>query len=189
LGRHLDRESTNPFIRKELPPPPRKDMLQLYLISRYPYASAQDRFLPSFQTWASDLLGTHDLDGGTPMDWLLVVEHNRLFREGLALLLEWRTGLSSIYAGSLAEAKGVLDEATQKPACIIVDLDLPGGGGRELLEDLDGVPVVALVKDCSLQRQSEAMGLRAEEVLRTGSVEKITAVVERLIGPRSTTVF
>ena len=115
------------------------------------------------------------------MGWLLVVEHNRLYQEGLATLLEWRTGLSSIYAGSLAEAKGVLEE-TQKPACIIVDLDLPGGGGPELLEDLDGVPVLALVKDRSLQHQSEAMGLGAEEVLRTGSVEKITATVERLIG-------
>ena len=123
------------------------------------------------------------------MDWLLVVEHNRLFREGLALLLEWRTGLSSIYAGSLAEAKGVLDEATQNPTCIIVDLDLPDGGGPELLEDLDGIPVLALLKDRSLQRQAEAMRLGAEEVLRTGSVEKITTTVERLIGPRSTTVF
>jgi hypothetical protein len=44
------------------------------------------------------------------MERLLVVEHSRLFREGLALLLEWRTGLSSIHAGSLAEAKGVLEE-------------------------------------------------------------------------------
>ena len=123
------------------------------------------------------------------MDCLLLAEHNPLFREGLATLLQWQTGLASVYAGSLAEAKGVLEEATQKPACIIVDLDLPGGGGPELLEDLDGVPVLALVKDRSLQRQSEAMGLGAEEVLRMGSVEKITATVERLIGPRSTTVF
>jgi DNA-binding NarL/FixJ family response regulator len=122
------------------------------------------------------------LDDGTLMGWLLVVEHNRLYREGLTLLLEWRTGLSSIYAGSLAEAKGVLAEETRKPACIIVDLDLPDGGGPELLEGLDGVPVLALVKDRSLKRQSEAMGLGAEEVLRTGSVEKITATVERLIG-------
>ena len=85
------------------------------------------------------------------MGWLLVVEHNRLYREGLALLLEWRTGLSSIYAGSVTEAKCVLEEATKKPACIIVDLDLPGGGGPELLEDLDGVPVLALVKERSLE--------------------------------------
>ena len=126
---------------------------------------------------------------GTLMEWLLLVEHNPLFRDGLALLLEWRTGLSSIYAGSLAEAKGVLEEATQKPACIIVDLDLPEGEGNKLLEELDGIPVLALIKDRSLQRQSEAMGLGALEVLRRGSVEKIAATVERLIGPRSTTVF
>jgi CheY-like chemotaxis protein len=61
------------------------------------------------------------------MERILLVEHNLLFRDGLALLLEWRTGLSSTCAGSPAEAKGVLEEATQKPACIIVDLDLPGG--------------------------------------------------------------
>ena len=62
------------------------------------------------------------------MDWLLLAEHNPLFREGLATLLEWRTGLGSVYAGSLAEAKGVLEEEARKPACIIVDLDLPDGG-------------------------------------------------------------
>ena len=123
------------------------------------------------------------------MERLLVVEHNRLFREGLALLLEWRTGLSSVHAGSLAEAKGVLEEANQKLACVVVDLDLPNGDGNELLEHLDGIPVLALIKDLSLERQAEARGLGAEEVLRTRSVEKIVAAVERLIGPRSTTVF
>ena len=116
------------------------------------------------------------------MERLLLVEHNPLFGEGLATLLEWQTGLSSVHAGSLAEAKGVLEEANQKPACIIVDLDLPDGEGNELLEELDGIPVLALIKGRSLQRRAEAMGLGAEEVLRTGSVEKIAAAVERLIG-------
>jgi DNA-binding NarL/FixJ family response regulator len=116
------------------------------------------------------------------VDWLLLAEHNPLFREGLATLLEWRTGLASVYAGSLAEAKGVLKEETRKPACIIVDLDLPDGGGNELLEQLDGIPVLALIRDRSLKRQSEAMGLGAEEVLLTGSVEKIVSAVKRLIG-------
>jgi hypothetical protein len=64
----------------------------------------------------------------TLMERLLVVEHNRLFGEGLALLLEWRTGLSSTHAHALDEAKSVLEEADWKPACIIVDLDLPEGG-------------------------------------------------------------
>ena len=117
------------------------------------------------------------------MERLLLVEHNPLFGEGLATLLEWRTGLRSVQAGSLAEAKGLLEEANQKkPVCIIVDLDLPDGEGNELLEELDGIPVLALIKGRSLQRRAEAMGLGADEVLRTGSVEKIAAAVERLIG-------
>jgi DNA-binding NarL/FixJ family response regulator len=118
------------------------------------------------------------------MERLLVVEHNRLFREGLALLLEWRTGLSSIHAGSLAEAKGVLEEANQKkPACIIVDLDLPEGEGTQLLKQLDGIPVLALIKSQNMERRAEAIGLGADEVLlTTGPGEKIVAAVERLIG-------
>ena len=116
------------------------------------------------------------------MERLLVVEHNRLFREGLAFLLEWRTGLSSTHAHSLAEAKSVLEEATQKPTCIIVDLDLPDGQGIEVLKEVDGLPVLALIRSRNIERQAEAMGLGAEEVLQTGSVEKIAAAVERLIG-------
>jgi DNA-binding NarL/FixJ family response regulator len=116
------------------------------------------------------------------MERLLVVEHNRLFREGLALLLEWRMGLSSVQAGSLAEAMGIL-EAEQKPACIIVDLDLPDGEGTEVLKELDGIPVLALIKSQNVERGAEAIGLGADEVLgTTGPAEKIAAAVERLIG-------
>jgi DNA-binding NarL/FixJ family response regulator len=117
------------------------------------------------------------------MERLLVVEHNRLFREGLALLLEWRTGLSSIQAGSLAEAKGVLEANQKKPACIIVDLDLPDGEGTEVLKELDGLPVLALIRSKNVERRADALGLGADEVLRTtGPAEKIAAAVERLIG-------
>ena len=113
----------------------------------------------------------------------MLVEHNRLFREGLALLLEWRTGLSSIYAGSLAEAKGVLEETDQKPACIIVDLDLPEGEGTEVLKQLDRIPVLALIESRNPERRAEAIGLGADEVLRTtGPSSKMAAAVERLIG-------
>jgi DNA-binding NarL/FixJ family response regulator len=117
------------------------------------------------------------------MKRLLVVEHNLLFREGLGLLLQWRTGLSSVHAGSLAEAKGILDDANQEPACIVVDLDLPEGEGIELLKQVDGTPVLALSRSLNLERQAEAIGLGAGEVLgTTGSGEKIAAAVERLIG-------
>jgi DNA-binding NarL/FixJ family response regulator len=124
------------------------------------------------------------------MERLLLVEHERLFGEGLALLLKWRTGLSSVRAGSLAEAEILLDEANRKPACVIVDLDLPDGEANELLEQLDGVPVVALIGVRNVQRQAEALQLGAEEVLVTaGASEKIVAAVERLIGPRFIPAF
>ena len=116
------------------------------------------------------------------MEQLLVVEHSRLFREGLALLLEWRTGLRSVHAKSLAEAMAILEEADWKPACIIVDLDLPDGEGTEVLKEVDGLPVLALIRSPNVERQAEAIGLGAEEMLRTTEpAEKIAAAVERLL--------
>ena len=118
---------------------------------------------------------------------LLLVEHNPLFADGLALLVEWRTGLSSDRAGSLAEARSILEEsAEQLPACVVLDLDLPEGEGQEVLEELDGVPVVALIGRRNLARQVEAMELGAEEVLiKTEAPEKLASAVQRLVGPRS----
>jgi DNA-binding NarL/FixJ family response regulator len=120
---------------------------------------------------------------GTPLERLLLVEHNLLFRDGLALLLEWRTGLSSSLASTLTEARCVLGEENRKPTCAIVDLDLPEGEGTELLEQLDGIPVLALIGSRSPhpERRAEALSRGVDEVLRTGSVEKIAAAVERLI--------
>ena len=124
------------------------------------------------------------------MKRLLIVEHNLLFRKGLALLLEWRTGLVSVYASSLAEAKRILDDENQMPVCVIVSLDLPDGEGTELLKHLNGLPVLALLRSRNLQRQAEAKGMGANQVLRsTGPPEKIVAAVERLIGPRLITTF
>jgi DNA-binding NarL/FixJ family response regulator len=120
------------------------------------------------------------------MERVLLVEHNLLFRDGLALLLEWRTGLNSIFARSLAEAQDVLEEANQMPACVIVDLDLPDGEGTELLKELNGLPTLALIRSPNRERRGEAKGLGANQVLLTTEApEKIVAAVERLIGPRS----
>ena len=120
------------------------------------------------------------------MERILLVEHDRLFREGLALLLEWRTGLGCVLAKSLAEAQDVLEEANQKPACVIVDLDLPDGEGTEVLKELNGLPMLALIRIPNRGRRGEAIGLGANQVLLTTETpEKIVAAVERLIGLRS----
>jgi DNA-binding NarL/FixJ family response regulator len=114
---------------------------------------------------------------------LLLVEHNLYFRQGLALLLEWKTDLSSVHAESLAEAKSVLEDANQMPVCVIVDLDRQDGDGTELLKLLNGVPVLALSRSRNLELQAKAIGLGAGGVVSTtGPVEEIVSVVDRLIG-------
>ena len=115
------------------------------------------------------------------MSWVLIVEDHALFREGLALLLKWRTGLDNVQSGSIAEARRILGDAKEKPVCAVVDLDLPDG--VELLERLRGLPVVALVSDRSLERCVRALEAGADEVLDKGeSSEKIQSAVEQLVG-------
>jgi DNA-binding NarL/FixJ family response regulator len=117
------------------------------------------------------------------MKWLLLVEDHALFREGLALLLKWRTGLDNIQSASIAEARHILGDAKEEPVCAVVDLDLPDGDGIELLERLRGLPVLALVSDRSLERCVRALEAGADEVLHKGeSSEKIQSVVEQLVG-------
>ena len=115
---------------------------------------------------------------------ILLVEPDHLFGEGLALLLEWRMGLRCVRAGSLAEARAILEEeAERKPVCAVVDLDLPEGQAAEVLEGLDGVPVLALIGRRDVRRQAEAIRLGAKEVLVTReAAEKGAVAVQRLIG-------
>ena len=117
------------------------------------------------------------------MKWLLLVEDHALFREGLALLLKWRTGLDNIQSASIAEARRILGDAKEEPVCAVVDLDLPDGDGIELLERLRGLPVLALVSDRSLERCVRALEAGANEVLHKGeSSEKIQSAVEQFVG-------
>jgi hypothetical protein len=112
-----------------------------------------------------------------------------LFREGLALLLEWRTGLECVHTGSLAEAQRILEDIKGTVLVAIVDLELPDGAAIELLEGLGGLPVLALTSGRTpQQRRHRARALEAgvEKVLSTGSpVEEIVGSVQRLIGATS----
>ena len=115
------------------------------------------------------------------MSWVLIVEDHALFREGLALLLKWRTGLDNVQSGSIDEARRILGDAKEKPVCAVVDLDLPDG--VDLLERLRGLPVVALVSDRSVERCVQALEAGADEVLHKGeSSEKIQSAVEQFVG-------
>jgi hypothetical protein len=69
------------------------------------------------------------------MNWVLIVEDHALFREGLALLLKWRTGLDNVQSGSIAETRRILGDAEEEPVCAVVDLDLPDGVGLQYISD------------------------------------------------------
>lgn len=112
---------------------------------------------------------------------LLLVEPNALFRDGLALLLKWRTGLRCIQVGSLAEAQFSLESA-QEYVCVLVDLDLPDGNGTELLKQPNGPPTLALIRARSIKRQAQALEAGANEVVSlTEPPERILSAVQRLI--------
>jgi DNA-binding NarL/FixJ family response regulator len=120
------------------------------------------------------------------MKRLLLVHDNTLFREALALLLEWQMGLDSVQAGSVAEAHRILGEPHHDEVCLaIVDIDLPNEDGIELIKEIRELepdcPVLALTSTRSLQRHTQALQAEAEEVLTIGeSIEELTGAVRRL---------
>ncbi len=117
------------------------------------------------------------------MKQALLIEDHTLFREGLALLLEWQTGLESVEAGSLAEGRRALSDLRGTTDVAIIDLNLPDGDGSELIEQLrktqPDVPVLALTADRSLAWQARALEAGADEVLAKATpVEQIIDAVE-----------
>ena len=121
------------------------------------------------------------------MKQVLLIEDHFLFRECLALLLNWELGLESIDAGSLAEGHRVLGAAKGMADLAIIELDLPDGDGSELIERLHqrepDVPIVAFSADRSLARHARALEVGAEEVLaKSAHIEQIIGAAVQLVG-------
>jgi DNA-binding NarL/FixJ family response regulator len=119
------------------------------------------------------------------MKRLLLVDDNALFREALALLLEWNMGLDSVQAESIAEARLILGDSHDEVGLAIIDVDLPDGDGIELIEELreieTDVPVLALATGRRLQR-TRALQAGAEEVLTVEEpIEELVGTVRRLL--------
>jgi DNA-binding NarL/FixJ family response regulator len=115
---------------------------------------------------------------------VLIVESHALFRDVLALLLKWRMGVESIYAGSLAEAYRVLYGQLAKADLVIVDLNLLEEDGISFIENIreaeSDVPVLALTGARSLEQRARAWEVGADEVLSTAAdTEKIIRAVEQ----------
>jgi DNA-binding NarL/FixJ family response regulator len=128
-----------------------------------------------------------DSDRVLTINQVLLIEDQALFRKALAILLNWRLGLTSIEAGSLAEGHRVLGAAKGMADLAIIELDLPDGDGRELIERLHqtepDVPILAFTADRSLVRHARALEAGANEVLaKRAPVEQIIGAAEQLVG-------
>jgi DNA-binding NarL/FixJ family response regulator len=128
-----------------------------------------------------------DSDRVFTVNQVLLIEDQALFRKALAILLNWRLGLKSIEAGSLAEGHRVLGAAKGMADLAIIELDLPDGDGRELIERLHqtepDVPILAFTADRSLVRHARALEAGANEVLaKRAPVEQVIGAAEQLVG-------
>jgi len=133
-------------------------------------------------------------DGGSfgqetagPKRVLLVDDHD-LFREVLGVVLERHAGFSeSVQAGSLAQARRALDDHARGVDLAVVDLDLPGGEGLALVEELcgasPGVAVVGVTASSDGGLRARALEAGAGEMLATSaSGEEVIAAARRLGG-------
>ena len=122
------------------------------------------------------------------MKRVLFVDDDNLFRQSLALVLKLSTGLKeSVEADSLAEARRVLGNSNYKPDLAVVDLNLVGGVGFKLIEELrkahPDVPVLAITLRQDAERHDRALRAGAEEVLTMAAPpNEIVDVAKRLVG-------
>jgi DNA-binding NarL/FixJ family response regulator len=117
---------------------------------------------------------------------LLVTEHV-VFRQALALVLEWHTDFRAVQAGSLAEAQQLLGVPyVEHPDLAIVDLELPNGDAVELIGEIHEVyprtPVLALTTSRVPERTARAREAGADEVLTmAASSEELLEGVRRIV--------
>jgi DNA-binding NarL/FixJ family response regulator len=117
---------------------------------------------------------------------VLIVHGHELFRQSLALLLEWTAGFKNIQAESLAEARRLfeLDSAVD---LAIVDLDLLDEDGVNLIAQLrraePRIPVLALTRRRGSGVHDWALKVGVDQVLTAAaSGEEITDAIRRLVG-------
>ena len=118
---------------------------------------------------------------------VLVDDHN-MFRESLALMLEWHPDFKKcVQVQSLAEARQVLGNRGRNLDLAIVDLDLANGRGFDLIKELrmshPDVPVLAITCERDSYRRDEALRAGAAEVLTMdATLRELVDGAKRLVG-------
>jgi len=113
----------------------------------------------------------------------VLVEDHAAFRQALAFLFDRDPAFRVVgQAGTLAEARALLDGLGAGAAVAVVDLNLPDGSGAEFVGDLRGrdpeAVVVVLTASMDPEETGRAARAGAAEVLRksAGIVEIVEAV-------------
>jgi DNA-binding NarL/FixJ family response regulator len=124
------------------------------------------------------------------MKQCLLLEKNSLFREGLAVLLEWSAELEALQATSVEEAHQVLGGPRNKIELAIVNVDSLNGNLIGLIEELrranPDVPVLALTGGQSLEVGARALQAGANDVFcLRAPVEELMDLVVRLVRGQS----
>jgi DNA-binding NarL/FixJ family response regulator len=122
------------------------------------------------------------------MKRVLIVEDHDLFRQVLAVVLGQYTELrESVQVESLAEARRVWSGLNGQIDLAIVDLDIPGEDGTELIKELRAarpdLPVLAFTVGRNVELRARALQAGADQVLSTATPgEKIIRAAELLVG-------
>ncbi len=117
---------------------------------------------------------------------VMLVDDHTSFRQPLALMLQREPDISVVaQAGSLAEAREVLEDAELTVDVATVDLELPDGSGVEFIEKLHEMRVqtLALVLSAYSDRVLLAQAIEggASGIMhKSSSLDEIAAAVRRL---------
>jgi DNA-binding NarL/FixJ family response regulator len=117
---------------------------------------------------------------------ILVIDDHASTREPLAFMLDQEPDLSVVgQAGTLAEARSILESQGSGIDLAVLDLGLPDGSGEELISDLKranpDISVLVLTYFSERDRFARAVAAGAAGVLhKSASVQEVVEAVRRL---------
>jgi DNA-binding NarL/FixJ family response regulator len=114
---------------------------------------------------------------------VLLVEDHAVIREALASTFEG-DGFEVVgQVGSMAEARGIIQETQHPIEVALIGLGLPDGYGAELIEELREAHPEALVLSATLDRANIARAVQrgaAEVIGKTAHLQEVVEAVRRL---------
>lgn len=118
--------------------------------------------------------------------WILLVSAYPLFREGLALLIGWRTSIECMQATSLTETRQALRELHGRLVLAVVDVESLQEAGAGVISSLHeaepDVPVLALTPSQNPEQQRRVQRAGAREVLDlTTDIEHVIGTVQEMV--------